>query len=172
VGAVHVSASNQYQQACISAGQASRGCRHNFQQCSIARPSCKHILLFTSHQLLHHLQHMFNKRCLFLLVICGAELLHCCTVLCCCCWLQPGADAESSRVNHSFSADEKRKLNVYESIDYFAPNSAVYRRWLARQVRSSSSGRRATPMCTKHDTTGADTLQVATCLTSHGCTSA
>eukprot|EP00882_Tetradesmus_deserticola_P024448 GHRQ01026718.1.p1 GENE.GHRQ01026718.1~~GHRQ01026718.1.p1 ORF type:complete len:157 (+),score=46.94 GHRQ01026718.1:394-864(+) len=49
---------------------------------------------------------------------------------------RPGSDAESSRVNHSFSADEKRKLNVYESIDYFAPNSAVYRRWLARQVRS------------------------------------
>jgi hypothetical protein len=30
---------------------------------------------------------------------------------------------------------EKRKLNSYESIDYFAPNSAVYRRWRARQVR-------------------------------------
>ncbi|WIA10530.1 hypothetical protein OEZ86_000660 [Tetradesmus obliquus] len=46
---------------------------------------------------------------------------------------RPGADAESSRVNHSFSTEEKRKLNLYESIDYFAPNSAVYRRWLARQ---------------------------------------
>jgi len=29
---------------------------------------------------------------------------------------------------------EKRKLNAYESIEYFAPNSSVYRKWLARQV--------------------------------------
>eukprot|EP00878_Enallax_costatus_P009157 GHUV01009572.1.p1 GENE.GHUV01009572.1~~GHUV01009572.1.p1 ORF type:complete len:712 (+),score=175.93 GHUV01009572.1:218-2353(+) len=46
---------------------------------------------------------------------------------------KPGSDAESSRVNHTFSPEEKRKLDVFESIDYFAPNSAVYRKWLARQ---------------------------------------
>lgn len=33
---------------------------------------------------------------------------------------------------------ERRKLNGYESIDYFAPNSSVYRKWLARQVRQET----------------------------------
>lgn len=46
---------------------------------------------------------------------------------------KPGTDAESARVNHAFTAEEKRKLNAYESIEYFAPNSSVYRKWLARQ---------------------------------------
>lgn len=39
-------------------------------------------------------------------------------------------------LTYLLSPVEKRKLNVFESIDYFAPNSAVYRRWLARQVKS------------------------------------
>jgi hypothetical protein len=47
---------------------------------------------------------------------------------------------------------EKRKLNAYESIDYFAPNSSVYRKWLARQV--SWGGTACTPQLSmdKHDT--------------------
>jgi hypothetical protein len=72
-------------------------------------------------------------------------------------------------VNHSFSAEEKRKLNVYESIDYFAPNSAVYRRWLARQVRCTSC-RHAVPICTMLYTSSANVracVQSSTCLASH-----
>lgn len=39
----------------------------------------------------------------------------------------------------ALSTAEKRKLDVFESIDYFAPNSAVYRKWLARQVTTTCS---------------------------------
>lgn len=67
------------------------------------------------------------------------------TPLYCALLMQPGNDAESSRVNHTFTAEEKRKLNVFESIDYFAPNSSVYRKWLVRQVGKSSGGGQSWP---------------------------
>lgn len=36
---------------------------------------------------------------------------------------------------HPHTPAERRKLNHFESIDYLPPNSTVYRKWLARQVR-------------------------------------
>lgn len=45
---------------------------------------------------------------------------------------------QSARVNHRFTFEEKRKLNNFESIDYLAPNSVVYRKWLARQPHRRS----------------------------------
>ncbi|GIL61585.1 hypothetical protein Vafri_16055 [Volvox africanus] len=44
-----------------------------------------------------------------------------------------GNDFESARVNHNFTPEERVKLANVESIDYLAPNSATYRKWLARQ---------------------------------------
>ncbi|GLI66383.1 hypothetical protein VaNZ11_010174 [Volvox africanus] len=44
-----------------------------------------------------------------------------------------GNDVESARVNHNFTPEERAKLANVESIDYLAPNSATYRKWLARQ---------------------------------------
>ncbi|KAG2489363.1 hypothetical protein HYH03_012193 [Edaphochlamys debaryana] len=44
-----------------------------------------------------------------------------------------GNDVESTRVNHHFTAAERAKLSKVESIDYLAPNSATYRKWLSRQ---------------------------------------
>jgi len=43
-------------------------------------------------------------------------------------------DFEGARVNHVFHADERRKLSTFESIDYFPPNSKVFRQWLKEQV--------------------------------------
>ncbi|EFJ51659.1 hypothetical protein VOLCADRAFT_56749, partial [Volvox carteri f. nagariensis] len=45
-----------------------------------------------------------------------------------------GNDVESARVNHNFTPEERAKLSHVESIDYLAPNSATYRKWLARQA--------------------------------------
>ncbi|KAG1669629.1 hypothetical protein FOA52_010789 [Chlamydomonas sp. UWO 241] len=44
-----------------------------------------------------------------------------------------GPDTESARVNHRFTAEERVKLNNVESIDYLAPNSGTFRKWLYRQ---------------------------------------
>ncbi|KAG2428222.1 hypothetical protein HXX76_011901 [Chlamydomonas incerta] len=49
-----------------------------------------------------------------------------------------GNDVESARVNHSFTPTERAKLANVESIDYLAPNSATYRKWLARQPHRRS----------------------------------
>ncbi|MEW5318605.1 MAG: hypothetical protein WDW38_009815 [Sanguina aurantia] len=58
----------------------------------------------------------------------GASLLTAWTSL-----FKKGNDFESARVNHQFTAEEREKLCNVESIDYLAPNSAMYRKWLARQ---------------------------------------
>ena len=44
-----------------------------------------------------------------------------------------GNDLESAHTSHTYTPAEKRKLQGYESIDYFAPSSRVYRRWLSVQ---------------------------------------
>ncbi|KXZ47515.1 hypothetical protein GPECTOR_35g953 [Gonium pectorale] len=49
-----------------------------------------------------------------------------------------GNDVESARVNHHFTPQERAKLSNVESIDYLAPNSATYRKWLARQPHRRS----------------------------------
>ncbi|GFH07223.1 uncharacterized protein HaLaN_01995, partial [Haematococcus lacustris] len=43
-------------------------------------------------------------------------------------WKSGSHDLESARVNHQFSSEDKVKLNNVESIDYLAPNSAIYRK--------------------------------------------
>lgn len=40
---------------------------------------------------------------------------------------------ESTRVNHQFTSEERNRLNNVESIDYLAPNSGTYRKWLYKQ---------------------------------------
>lgn len=44
-----------------------------------------------------------------------------------------GNDLESAHTSHAYTAREKLKLQKFESIDYFAPSSRVYRRWLSAQ---------------------------------------
>eukprot|EP00873_Tetraselmis_striata_P043550 jgi/Tetstr1/463814/TSEL_008628.t1 len=45
-----------------------------------------------------------------------------------------GNDFEAARMNHSYTADERRKLQAFESIDYLPPNSKCFRVWLRDQV--------------------------------------
>lgn len=40
---------------------------------------------------------------------------------------------EAAHVNHRYSREERQRLRQFESIDYLAPSSRVYRRWLAAQ---------------------------------------
>jgi len=40
---------------------------------------------------------------------------------------------EKASVNHQYSRVERERLSLVESIDYLPPNSAVYRKWLAKQ---------------------------------------
>ena len=44
-----------------------------------------------------------------------------------------GNDLESAHQSHKYTPREKRKLQTYESIDYLAPSSRIYRRWLSAQ---------------------------------------
>ncbi|KAL4529321.1 hypothetical protein Ndes2526A_g04115 [Nannochloris sp. 'desiccata'] len=44
-----------------------------------------------------------------------------------------GNDMESAHTSHTYTTREKRKLQAHESIDYLAPSSRVYRRWLSAQ---------------------------------------
>jgi chloride channel 7 len=44
-----------------------------------------------------------------------------------------GNDLESAHTSHTYTTREKRKLQAHESIDYLAPSSRVYRRWLSAQ---------------------------------------
>lgn len=36
-------------------------------------------------------------------------------------------------MNHTYSSDERAQLKQFQSIDYLAPSSRVYRAWLAQQ---------------------------------------
>lgn len=54
-----------------------------------------------------------------------------------CLWAEHGLTVPAHTHSHTHTPAERRKLNGYESIDYFAPNSSVYRKWLARQVRAA-----------------------------------
>ena len=47
--------------------------------------------------------------------------------------LTRGNDLESAHTSHTYTTREKRKLQAHESIDYLAPSSRVYRRWLSAQ---------------------------------------
>ncbi|EFN56864.1 hypothetical protein CHLNCDRAFT_144489 [Chlorella variabilis] len=44
-----------------------------------------------------------------------------------------GHDMESAGVNHTYTGEEKARLKQFQSIDYLAPSSRVYRQWLAAQ---------------------------------------
>lgn len=44
-----------------------------------------------------------------------------------------GGHIESAGVNHRYSSEERARLRQFESIDYLAPSSRVYRQWLAAQ---------------------------------------
>ncbi|KAK9840815.1 hypothetical protein WJX81_006821 [Elliptochloris bilobata] len=47
--------------------------------------------------------------------------------------LHLGHDAESAGVNHHYTREERLRLADIDGIDYLPPNSAVFRRWLAKQ---------------------------------------
>lgn len=55
--------------------------------------------------------------------------------------------AEAAGINHRYSRAERARLRQFESIDYLAPSSRVYRRWLSAQPfgrdwdRCASTGR-------------------------------
>lgn len=44
-----------------------------------------------------------------------------------------GHDMEAAGVNHAYTGDERARLKQFQSIDYLAPSSRVYRAWLAAQ---------------------------------------
>jgi chloride channel 7 len=44
-----------------------------------------------------------------------------------------GHDMEAAGVNHQYTREERAKLKQFQSIDYLAPSSRVYRHWLAAQ---------------------------------------
>lgn len=44
-----------------------------------------------------------------------------------------GHDVEAAGVNHTYTAEERAQLKQFQSIDYLAPSSRVYRQWLAAQ---------------------------------------
>ncbi|KAL4420883.1 hypothetical protein ABPG77_001224, partial [Micractinium sp. CCAP 211/92] len=44
-----------------------------------------------------------------------------------------GHDMEAAGVNHAYATDERARLKQFQSIDYLAPSSRVYRAWLAAQ---------------------------------------
>ncbi|CAD7698711.1 unnamed protein product [Ostreobium quekettii] len=48
-------------------------------------------------------------------------------------FFQRGSDVESARVNHHYTREERGRLNAVEGVDYFSPNSEVYREWLRSQ---------------------------------------
>ena len=45
----------------------------------------------------------------------------------------PKAWAPSQGVNHHYTREERLRLADVDGIDYLPPNSAVFRRWLAKQ---------------------------------------
>ena len=47
--------------------------------------------------------------------------------------LSKGPDVESAGSNHRYSREERVRLRQFESIDYLAPSSRVYRQWLSAQ---------------------------------------
>ena len=47
--------------------------------------------------------------------------------------LRRGIDLQGAGENHKFTAEERQRLCMVESIDYLPPDSVVYRKWLARQ---------------------------------------
>lgn len=44
-----------------------------------------------------------------------------------------GHDVEAAGVNHTYTTEERAQLKQFQSIDYLAPSSRVYRQWLAAQ---------------------------------------
>lgn len=44
-----------------------------------------------------------------------------------------GHDMEAAGVNHAYTGEERTRLKQFQSIDYLAPSSRVYRAWLAAQ---------------------------------------
>ncbi|KAL4443355.1 hypothetical protein ABPG75_011092 [Micractinium tetrahymenae] len=44
-----------------------------------------------------------------------------------------GHDMEAAGVNHAYTGEERARLKQFQSIDYLAPSSRVYRAWLAAQ---------------------------------------
>jgi chloride channel 7 len=44
-----------------------------------------------------------------------------------------GATTEAAGVNHTYTSEERARLKQFQSIDYLAPSSRVYRQWLAAQ---------------------------------------
>ncbi|KAI7836469.1 hypothetical protein COHA_009686 [Chlorella ohadii] len=47
--------------------------------------------------------------------------------------LRRGNDLEAAAVNHRYTQEERARLKQFQSIDYLAPSSRVYRHWLAAQ---------------------------------------
>lgn len=44
-----------------------------------------------------------------------------------------GHATEAAGVNHTYTSEERARLKQFQSIDYLAPSSRVYRQWLAAQ---------------------------------------
>ena len=47
--------------------------------------------------------------------------------------LAQGRDFESAFVNHKYTAQERKTLATFESLDYLPSHSTVYKHWVKRQ---------------------------------------